>query len=376
MAGGTENSLFEGVPPGVPVRDVLRLGGLAAGPGLLQVWLRSSGERAGAVDEVGLLAVDHDPGMRAYLVGNDVAVGRRAAAFRAVASESLEVTARLGGAAAEPWFAPAGESLVLELTAGGTGADGLVIEARRGAVGPTPDSSGILVQVPDDSGWITVGRLHPRQEFDEAAFACPGANRVRLQVLSDSWLRFAGILVRSAEAPAIKRSTLTSAMQAGGVDAKAAVSAEDLLSVPMVGPDTLSLEFEAPPPAEGKEREFFLVASATVASSKVAPPARLQPPAEASPVQFALERSWPNPAAGTATIRLAVPVAARVVVEVFDLQGRRMRRLADRDFSPGDHVLEWDGRDAEGLPVRAGVYLYRMQAGGHALERKLVVLGP
>jgi hypothetical protein len=38
------------------------------------------------------------------------------------------------------------------------------------------------------------------------------------------------------------------------------------------------------------------------------------------------------------------------------------------------HEVHWDGRDAAGTRVAAGMYIYRLQAGDAMLARKLVVV--
>jgi len=67
---------------------------------------------------------------------------------------------------------------------------------------------------------------------------------------------------------------------------------------------------------------------------------------------------WPHPFTDSATLRLEAPRGARVSVEIFDVTGRRLRRLG------GAGELLWDGRDAAGRPVPAGLYLARLRGGG------------
>jgi hypothetical protein len=92
------------------------------------------------------------------------------------------------------------------------------------------------------------------------------------------------------------------------------------------------------------------------------------------PPAFVLHRARPNPALRTTTIRFELAAAARVQIEVFDLQGRLVRRLLDAGRPTGEHVQEWNLRDDSGAPLRAGVYLYRMRVGARAAAQKLVVL--
>lgn len=59
---------------------------------------------------------------------------------------------------------------------------------------------------------------------------------------------------------------------------------------------------------------------------------------------------------------------------VFDLLGRRIAVLADGEFPAGYHVVSWDRRDATGVRVKPGVYLYRLEAGSFHDEKKAAVL--
>jgi carboxypeptidase T len=72
--------------------------------------------------------------------------------------------------------------------------------------------------------------------------------------------------------------------------------------------------------------------------------------------------AWPNPTSGAAALRFAIGSAGQVRAEIYDLQGRRVRELDGR-FEAGQQALPWDGRDAQGRAVPAGVYLYVLKAG-------------
>ena len=41
-------------------------------------------------------------------------------------------------------------------------------------------------------------------------------------------------------------------------------------------------------------------------------------------------------------------------------------------LAAGEHRLAWDGRDAQGQPVAAGVYWYRLQVEDQTSTRKMV----
>ncbi|MDI6401156.1 T9SS type A sorting domain-containing protein [Balneolaceae bacterium ANBcel3] len=89
--------------------------------------------------------------------------------------------------------------------------------------------------------------------------------------------------------------------------------------------------------------------------------------------RFELVNNYPNPFNNQTVIELNVPAevtgSSRVVVEIYDVIGRRVQTVADGDFQAGQHQLTFR---AEGLP--AGVYIARMQAGDQTDIRKMMYL--
>jgi hypothetical protein len=93
------------------------------------------------------------------------------------------------------------------------------------------------------------------------------------------------------------------------------------------------------------------------------------------PASFALGRPRPNPFGASTSIGYAVPAGgAQVSIDVFDVSGRLVRRLASGPRPAGRWVVAWDGRDAAGRRAAAGVYFYRMEAGEFSEVRKVTLL--
>lgn len=86
-----------------------------------------------------------------------------------------------------------------------------------------------------------------------------------------------------------------------------------------------------------------------------------------------LRRASRTPLAGSAAVLVEARRATAGRVEVFDLQGRRLRVLAERSFAPGAHVLTWDGRDEAGRAVRRGLYFVRLLTPAGARTARVVV---
>lgn len=89
---------------------------------------------------------------------------------------------------------------------------------------------------------------------------------------------------------------------------------------------------------------------------------------------LALEQNRPNPFRGKTQIGFALPRTETVRLDVLDITGRLIRRLVDGTLPAGNHAVEWDGHTSGVAPMPSGVYLYRLEAGGVAVERRMVFL--
>ena len=90
--------------------------------------------------------------------------------------------------------------------------------------------------------------------------------------------------------------------------------------------------------------------------------------------RFELGRTFPNPVRAGAQFHYQIAREAPVSLKVYDVNGREVRTLVDGTAAPGQHTAQWDGRDEDGNPVAAGVYLYRLETPGEAADRKLTVV--
>ena len=118
-------------------------------------------------------------------------------------------------------------------------------------------------------------------------------------------------------------------------------------------------------PASGHGGVFVLVNQGTPATAVAAE--------ATTPTAFALGANYPNPFNPATTIPLAVPAGAKNVgLTIYNVLGQPMRHVWTGPLSAGEHQLTWDGRDAQGQPVAAGVYVYRVQVDEQTRTRKMV----
>jgi hypothetical protein len=83
----------------------------------------------------------------------------------------------------------------------------------------------------------------------------------------------------------------------------------------------------------------------------------------------------PNPVSSTTTLHFALETETEVTAGIIDVTGRRVRELLRGIPLPaGGHDLTWDGCDASGARVPAGIYLAVVQAGSQSRVEKLAVL--
>jgi hypothetical protein len=81
-----------------------------------------------------------------------------------------------------------------------------------------------------------------------------------------------------------------------------------------------------------------------------------------------------SPSRGVTQFRIEVPARMRTSLVLYDVMGRRIRSLVDREMAAGSTEVTWDGKDQGGIAVGTGMYFARMVAGGtsHVVRVPLV----
>jgi hypothetical protein len=104
--------------------------------------------------------------------------------------------------------------------------------------------------------------------------------------------------------------------------------------------------------------------------------ARTSPDPMKTPLATRLELGppSPNPARNHTLIRLALPVATNVRVDVFDAGGRWMRTLLAERLLAGVTPIHWSLGDSNGRPLTSGIYWIRGVLGSEVRLQRLVVV--
>jgi hypothetical protein len=92
------------------------------------------------------------------------------------------------------------------------------------------------------------------------------------------------------------------------------------------------------------------------------------------PQEFGLQQNYPNPFNPETSIRFQLPEDSHVSLKIFNMLGQEVRTLASEPLTAGFYNLRWDGRNAAGLRVASGVYIYQIRAGDFVASRKMLLL--
>ncbi len=93
--------------------------------------------------------------------------------------------------------------------------------------------------------------------------------------------------------------------------------------------------------------------------------------------EFALHTNFPNPFNGSTVIAFQIPAndpSTHITLEIFNLLGRRVRTLINKNYERGEYTVSWDGRNDSGVELASGVYLYRLKANNFQRVRKLLMI--
>ena len=93
-----------------------------------------------------------------------------------------------------------------------------------------------------------------------------------------------------------------------------------------------------------------------------------------NPIHFTLAQNFPNPFNPSTAIHFYLFEKQHVRLTVYSVTGQMVRILVDEERGAGNHVVPWNGMGGSGKRVGTGVYFYRLEAGGMAQTRKMVLL--
>jgi hypothetical protein len=107
---------------------------------------------------------------------------------------------------------------------------------------------------------------------------------------------------------------------------------------------------------------------ASFARGELSNPTQVERIGADAPVLFQLSQNYPNPFNPTTTIRYQLPQVTQVSLKVYNSLGQEVATLVSELQNPGCYQAQYTPQ----LP--SGICMYRLQAGGYAQTRKLILL--
>ncbi len=86
------------------------------------------------------------------------------------------------------------------------------------------------------------------------------------------------------------------------------------------------------------------------------------------PIQFSLDQNYPNPFNPTTTIQFTLPEASTVTLKLFNILGKELVTLVDKEMEKGVHKVLFDAKD-----FASGVYFYRIQAELSSASQRVLI---
>jgi len=110
----------------------------------------------------------------------------------------------------------------------------------------------------------------------------------------------------------------------------------------------------------------YLLTYGTISSIPDGPVAR--------PRNFVVMQNYPNPFNPSTEIRFSLHTKGLVRVDVFDITGRHIKTLMDKEAEAGWHTLQWDSRDDLGNVVASGTYIYRVKHTDFTIAKRMTLI--
>lgn len=90
---------------------------------------------------------------------------------------------------------------------------------------------------------------------------------------------------------------------------------------------------------------------------------------DALPEGYYIRRNYPNPFNGSTVFEFAAAQDSRVIIEIFDITGRRVGLPVDKVYRAGEYKSSWES----GI-FPSGIYLYQITVGGYVRSGKMTLL--
>jgi len=92
------------------------------------------------------------------------------------------------------------------------------------------------------------------------------------------------------------------------------------------------------------------------------------------PALYSLGAAVPNPFNSTVELSFAIPEESHVKLEIFDIMGRQIKTILDKELDAGNYKTIWNSKDNNGVEMPSGVYMYRLCCDNFEDTRKMTLI--
>jgi ELWxxDGT repeat protein len=82
----------------------------------------------------------------------------------------------------------------------------------------------------------------------------------------------------------------------------------------------------------------------------------------------------PNPFSNSSTISFTLSTSQKVSIQIFDIEGRLIKTLANEQMPAGVHQITWNATNENGSAVANGMYYLKLNVGNYTETKKLSVI--
>ena len=104
------------------------------------------------------------------------------------------------------------------------------------------------------------------------------------------------------------------------------------------------------------------------------PPVGLVETQQNLPDGFVLHQNYPNPFTHETVICYSLESPSIVQIKIYDIYGRHINTLVDKQISAGEYQVGWTGKNSQDFTVPSGIYICIMNIDGQSLWKHLVFL--
>ena len=92
------------------------------------------------------------------------------------------------------------------------------------------------------------------------------------------------------------------------------------------------------------------------------------------PEKYSLSQNYPNPFNPITKMDYTLPQRSRVIISIYNVLGKEIKKLVNKEQNYGHYSISWDGTDNKGKEMASGIYFTRMNSKGFNQSKKMLLL--